>query len=261
MAILLDGAMGTQLMGKIGALGKYPETISTSHPQVVKDIHKAYAEAGARIITSHTLTLSPSRAKDGGYDLRRTLSRALINAAYAALPVALDIGPLGKMLEPYGDLPIDEAYNEFLTVIKLGAEIADYILIETLSDINEADIAIRAALDGCEKPIFITMSFNPDGTSLMGCSAEQFAARADALGVNALGFNCNVNPLEGHTIFERLQSATDLPLIVQPNQLDDPDEWADAMMWYAERGAGYVGGCCGTTPAHIKALADRLPKE
>jgi len=258
MAILFDGGTGTQLIERLGSIGKYPETLSVSNPQVLKDIHKAYAEAGAQIISTHTFTLSPQRAKDGGYDFRQTLSRALINAASAGLPIALDIGPIGKMLEPYGDFPIDAAYNEFLNVIKLGSEIADYILFETLSDINEADIAIRAALDGCEKPIFITMAFNKDGNSLMGCSAEQFAVRADALGVNALGFNCNVNPLDGHVIFERLKDATDLPLIVQPNNLDDPDEWADAMMWYVERGAGYVGGCCGTTPAHIKALAYRL---
>jgi 5-methyltetrahydrofolate--homocysteine methyltransferase len=252
--ILLDGAMGTQLQAKVGDIGKYPEMLNQTHAKEIREIHQAYAAAGADIITSHTFTLSPSRAQKAEYKFQDILRRALINSVESGLPVALDVGPLGKLLEPYGDLKTDEAHAEFAAMISLGGQLADYILIETLVDLREAEVAIDAAMNATDKPVFITMTFKPDGTTFMGATAEDFAARADALGVNALGFNCTVNPLEGHTIFEKLRSATDLPIIVQPNQLDDPNEFADAMMWYAERGAAYLGGCCGTTPEHTKAL-------
>jgi 5-methyltetrahydrofolate--homocysteine methyltransferase len=246
--------MGTQLCAKVGDLGKYPELLNRTHSEDVRGIHRAYAAAGAEIITSNTFTLSPFRARQAEYKFQELLRCALVNAVDSGVPVALNVGPLGKLLEPYGDLKADEARDEFSTMIALGGQLADYILIETLVDLREAEIAIDAAMGATDKPVMITMTFKPDGTTFMGTAAETFAARADALGVNALGFNCTVNPLEGHTIFEKLRSATDLPIIVQPNQLDDPNEFADAMMWYAERGAGYVGGCCGTTPAHISAL-------
>ena len=258
MPILFDGAMGRYLQDIIGDLGAYPELLNKERATVIKEIHQAYARAGAEIITSNTLTISPARAVAGGYELESLLTKSLVNAFSSGKPVALDVGPLGRMLEPYGDMSPDDVYAEFAAIISLGATVVDYVLLETFADLRETELALRAANERCSKPVFATMTFNSDGVSYMGATVEQFAACANMYAANAIGFNCTVNPDEGHVIFERFQACTDIPLIVQPNQLDDPNAFADAMMWYVERGAAYVGGCCGTTPDHIKALADRI---
>ncbi|MDR0818619.1 MAG: homocysteine S-methyltransferase family protein [Oscillospiraceae bacterium] len=258
MAILFDGAMGTQLISKVGDLGKFPELMNSTHSKAVKEVHLSYAEAGTQITISNSFMLSPHRALIGEYDFDEILRKSLLNAMSAGKPVALDVGPLGVMLEPYGDFTADDVYNEFAKMITFGSSVVDYILLETFADLREVEIALRAANECCTKPVFVTMTFQPDGVTYMGATVEQFAACANMCAANALGFNCTVDPIQGREIFERFKACTDLPLIVQPNQLADPNEFADAMMWYVERGADYVGGCCGTTPEHIKALAQKM---
>ncbi|MDR2530923.1 MAG: homocysteine S-methyltransferase family protein [Oscillospiraceae bacterium] len=259
-AILLDGSMGLYLQSKIGDLGKYPELTNISHASQVREIHAEYAAAGAQITTSNTFLVSPYRSTLAEYDITQMLMKSLTNALSAGLPIALDIGPLGRLLEPYGELSADDVYAEFAAVISAGAPVADYVLLETFADLREIEIALRAANECCSKPVFVTATFRADGTTYMGATVEQFAACANMCGANVVGFNCTLNPLEAREVFDRFKACTDIPLLVQPNQIEGAgaDEFADAMMWYVERGAAYVGGCCGTTPAHIKALGDRI---
>jgi 5-methyltetrahydrofolate--homocysteine methyltransferase len=259
-AVLLDGAMGTQLQARIGSLGKYPELLNLTHSGAVADVHRAYVGCGSEIVFTNTLTASPWRAKQADYDLEAVIGAAVANAkSSGAEKVALDIGPLGKLLEPTGEYDPKEAYGEFAAVVALGVSTGiDLVFVETMSDVSECVLAVRAVKENSDLPVFVCMTFTAQGSSYMGCTPETFAAEMNAAGADAIGFNCTITPLEGYDIFRRLKSATSLPLIVKPNQLDDPAAFAAAMRQYIDEGAAFVGGCCGTAPEHIAALKTML---
>jgi len=183
--------------------------------------------------------------------------------------VALDIGPTGHVLEPAGDLEVERAYDMFKEMAIAGENAgADFVAIETMSDLEELKTAISAVKENIKLPILATMTFEKSGYTYMGCTPESFVEAAEALGVVALGLNCSLEPMEMLAVAERIAKATKLPLIVKPNAgLPDgvsgeyhtgAEEFAAQMTVFAKIGARIIGGCCGTTPEYIKALKKRF---
>ena len=187
--------------------------------------------------------------------------------------MALDIGPTGKLLAPLGDLPFEQALEAFAQVVEAGAQAgADCVLIETMNDLYEAKAAVLAAKEHCSLPVFVTMTFDEEGKLLTGGTLEAAAAVLEGLGVDALGLNCGLGPQQMLSLTRRLRQLTSLPILVDPNAglpreeegrtvFDvGPEEFAGWMEEIAKAGAQALGGCCGTTPAHIAALTARCGK-
>lgn len=261
--VILDGALGSLLI-KEGAPAELA-LVNTDMPELIRDIHRRYAEAGSEIINANTFCVNPLMY---GERTGILISSAIDNARAAVPPavrVALDIGPLGAMLEPYGDLEPEKAFRAFSLMISAGRG-ADLAFIETMTGVDEALIALRAAKEAGMKT-FVTMSFGPGGRTLMGDTPETAAKALEAEGADAVGMNCSVGPDSAVEIAKRFLDATSLPVIIKPNNgLPDergeyamtPDEFADKMTEVCSLGADYVGGCCGTSPEHIRMLARRL---
>ncbi len=261
--VILDGALGSLLI-KEGAPANLA-LVNTDMPDLIRGVHKRYTDAGSEQINANTFCVNPINAGDD----TELWVRAGLENARAAVPdgvrVALNMCPLGKLLEPYGDLDPDEAYKYFLRVVRAGLS-ADLAAIETMASLDEALIALRAAKSE-GMTAFVTMSFGTNGRTLMGDTPEQAAKALAAAGADAVGMNCSVGPDTAAEIAARFLDSTDIPVIIKPNNgLPDkngaysmtPAEFADKMARVAELGVSYVGGCCGTTPEHIAALAKVL---
>ena len=260
--VVFDGAFGTMLQRAVGDPGPVPERLNLSRPDVIANIHRAYAEAGADVITA--VTFGANRFKTG--DSCADIVRAAVDIARAAAKdkfVALDIGPTGRLAEPAGDMTFDEAYDAFAEVVEAGAN-ADVILIETMSDMTELRAALLAAREKSDLPVIATMTFAEDMRTFTGVSAECFALVASPL-ADAIGVNCSLGPKELLPVAEKLVTLTPKPVIVQPNAgLPDSrgnypvgaEEFADYAKKFLECGVRIIGGCCGTTPEHIALLAD-----
>lgn len=265
--ILLDGAMGTMLQKNGLKLGEIPETLNITHPQLITDIHREYIKAGADIVYSNTFGANSYKMKDSGYTVDELIGSAVKNAKNAAngkALVALDIGPVGKLLEPAGSMSFDEAYNYFKEEILAGKD-ADIIVFETFTDLLEVKAGVLAAKENCDKPILVSMTFEENGRTFAGVSVASAALTLTGLGVNALGVNCSLGPDELKPIVEEFTKWTSLPIIVKPNAgLPDPNsntynvgprEFSRSIGEIADLGTvKIVGGCCGTTPDYIKAL-------
>ena len=243
-----DGAMGTMLQ-RTGLLapGEPPEGLSLSAPEAVTAVHRAYVEAGAQLVFA-----------------------AAVACARAAEPryVAASLGPTGRLLEPWGDLDPDDASGLFAAQARAAeAAGADVIVVETMTDLGEAEAAARAALDVTDLPVFVTLSFGAGGRTMMGVTPEDAARALTGWGVHAAGLNCSVGPREAAPLAAAMAPLLGCPLIVKPNaglpRLEGgqtvydvgPEDFAAAMAPILEAGAAIVGGCCGTTPAHLAALA------
>ena len=277
--IYLDGAMGTMLQQAGLPMGVVPESMNLTAPAVVTDIHRQYIEAGSQIVYTNTFGANRHKLARTGYDVTEVIQAAVACARAAAegteARVALDIGPIGQLIEPYGTMKFEEAYDVFREMMCAGAEAgADLIAIETMTDLYEVKAAVLAARESCDLPVFVTMSFESNGRTFTGCSAEAMAAVLTGLGVDAMGVNCSLGPVELRPIVERIAKCTDLPLIVKANAgLPDPEtgayaitaeEFAREMVGYAKCGVRYMGGCCGTSPDFIRALCEEtggLPVE
>ena len=259
--VALDGAFGTMLQRKAGNVGILPEKLNLEQPELIAEIHREYAAAGADVITANTF--GANAAKAGA--LSDELIRAAVKIAKNAAPdryIALDIGPTGRLAEPAGDMSFDEAYDIFAAAVKAGED-ADVILIETMSDMTELRAALLAARENSDKPVLATMTFMNDCRTFTGVSAECFALVASPL-ADAVGVNCSLGPKELLPIVERLATMTDKPLIVQPNAgLPDShgsfpvgaEEFAEYAGRFLDLGVRIIGGCCGTTPEHIALTA------
>ena len=270
---ILDGAMGTMLQKAGLKLGARPETLSITEPDVVTRIHRAYVEAGAQMILTNTFCANAHKLAGTGFFPAQVIA-ASVRAARSACEgtqtkVALDIGPIGEMLEPLGTLSFEDAYVLFAQMIDAGVQAGvDAIFFETFSDLQELRAGILAAKERCRLPVFASMTFEASGRTFLGCRADAAAMALSGLGVCAVGMNCSLGPVEAAPILREMRSVTDLPLILKPNAgLPDPQSgeyhmlpqaFAEGCAALLELGAVYVGGCCGTTPAYIRALAGQL---
>lgn len=278
----LDGAMGTQLQELGLQPGEIPELWNLTRPADIRCIHENYYAAGANIVYANTF--GANRAKYHGEaplgDIIASgiaLAREARDAAAAATGdgarrfVALDIGPTGRLLKPSGDFEFDAAYDAFAEQVRLGAAAgADLVAIETMSDLYELKAAVLAAKENCSLPILATVALGEDGKLLTGANVDCVAALLGGLRVDALGLNCGLGPDKLLPFVERLASLTNLPIAVKPNAglpkvVDGktvftvgPDEFARDIGALVAAGASIVGGCCGTTPAHIAAINSSL---
>ncbi len=269
--LYFDGGMGSMLQARGLKQGELPESWNLTNKEAVKEIHRLYLEAGSDIINANTF--GANRYKFDNLD--EIITAGIINAREAIAEVgkdaavALDIGSLGKLLEPLGTLAFEEAYDAFAEIIKIGDKAgADLILIETISDVYELKAAILAAKENSSLPVLCTTIFSEDGKMLTGSSPAGLIALAEGLRVDAIGINCGLGPKQMKPIFEELVKYSSTPLIITPNagmpRMEngvtvydvDPEEFAHDTKLLIEMGAYFAGGCCGTTPAHIKALVD-----
>ena len=270
--VFFDGGTGSLLQANGLKPGELPETWNILHPEIVTKLHYDYLEAGADIVKTNTFGANGLKFNDAGeYGLDEIVAAAMENAKKAVSKagdkgyIALDIGPTGKLLKPLGDLGFEEAYRLFSDVVAIGArEGADLVLIETMSDSYEVKAAVLAAKENCNLPVFATMIFDSKGKLLTGGTVESTVALLEGLGVDALGINCGLGPVQMKGILADIMKAASVPVIVNPNAglprseggrtfYDiDADEFAGTMREIVEMGACVVGGCCGTTPEHIR---------
>ena len=268
--VFFDGGTGSCLQAAGLAPGEAPECWNRTHPEQIEALHRAYIEAGANIIKSNTFGLNPLRyPEDCAERVREALGIARRAADGKAL-VALDVGPLGRMLSPLGDLDQEDAIRAFATTVQAGKELADLILIETMSDTAEVKAAVLAAKENCDLPIFVTLSFDSTGKLMTGADPLAALALLEGLRVDAVGLNCSMGPEGMLPLVEALYKHASIPLIANPNAglpreengktvYDlDPSGFAIATKKLAMAGARIVGGCCGTTPAHIAALTKEM---
>ena len=266
---LLDGAMGTELMKRGVPTPRFPEQVNLTEPAAVQAIHRDYIEAGSRLIYACTFGANPVKAGNG--EVASVIRAALANARVAAgerARVALDVGPLGQLLEPYGDLEEEAARDAFREVFAAG-EIADLVVLETFFDLTELLLALEAAREVLPgKPVFATMTFQQNGRTLTGVTVEEMARSLEEAGASAVGLNCSLGPVEALPLAQVLRDCTTLPLIVKPNAgMPDPATgaypmdaaaFAAAMEPILRLGVQYAGGCCGTDPDYIRNLARLL---
>ena len=272
----LDGAMGTQLQAKGLPAGASPELFMMEHGEVIEEVHAAYIDSGSDIIYTNTFGANAKKLSKSPYTVEDIITRAVQLAKSAAkrntgVRVALDIGPIGEMLEPNGYLPFEEAYELYRQQVVAGEQAgADLIIFETMSDLYEVKAAILAAKEHTQLPVFVTMSFEADHRTFTGCTTASFALCAEGLGADAIGINCSLGPDQILPIAEELAAMTNLPLIIKANAgLPDPitntysidaAAYARMLLPYTKLPLAYVGGCCGTTPQFIRELKNTLPK-
>lgn len=271
--LFFDGATGTQLQARGLQAGELPERWNFTHPEIIEAVHKDYLAAGANILKTNTFGANPIKLAETDLDCKATITAAVTIAKKACAGaidkfVALDLGPTGKLLAPYGDLPFEKVVAAYGEMVRYGVEAgADLILIETMSDTYETKAAILGAKENCDLPVCVTLTFDEDGKLLTGATVEAAALMCEGLGVDAIGFNCGLGPVQVAKLVPQMLQATKLPLIVNPNaglpvQRDgktcfdiNPEEYADLMYALACADApSIMGGCCGTTPAHIAAM-------
>lgn len=270
--LVFDGAMGTMLQSAGLPAGGLPELYNITHPEIVKNIHKAYAEAGADIVTANTFQANDCKLSGCGYTAEEIISAGISLAkSSGAKYTALDIGPLGQLMRPMGSLGFDEAYELFAKQIRVGAECgADVILLETMSDILEVKAAYLAAREICDLPVFASLTYQSDGRTFVGCDPKTAAIALSALGADAIGVNCSLGPKELLPIVRELLKYSTVPVLVQPNAglpvikngetayEISAEEYSKFMVELAHEGAAVLGGCCGTTPEFIKQLCQGL---
>ena len=267
---LLDGAMGTQLQDRGLKPGETPELWNLSRADDVRAVHEAYFAAGANAVYANTFGANPAKYH-GDAPIEDVVAAGVGIAREAAKGagglVALDAGPTGRLLKPSGDFEFDAAYDAFAAQIRVGAAAgADFVAIETMGDTYELKAAILAAKENSQLPILATVALGEDGKLLTGADVECVAALLEGLRVDAIGFNCGFGPDMMLKYVERLAAATSLPIAVKPNaglpKIVDkrtvftvgPEVFAKDVAALVDAGASIVGGCCGTTPAHIAAL-------
>lgn len=277
---VLDGGMGTMLQ----SAGMSPEETTTefglAHPEILTQIHKKYIEAGADIVYASTFGTNRFKKKEIGECTLQEAVRIQVKAAVKAkeimaaqgreVAVAIDLGPLGELLEPMGTLSFEDAYDAFREVIQAGCDLADLIVIETMTDLYEVKAAVLAAKETCDLPVIVTMTFEENGRTFTGVSLEAMVLTLEGLGVDAMGINCSLGPVEIFPMAEKLRSLTDLPLVIKPNAgLPDPatgayditcDQFVEKMEDFLKLGIELIGGCCGTTPEYIEGLAEIAAK-
>ncbi len=270
--ILLDGGMGTMLQARGLPVGAIPELTALEHPDWLEEIHTAYVQAGAQILYACTFGANREKLAHCGASVEEIVPAAVSIAKKAAggkALVALDIGPIGQLLEPTGTLGFDQAVDIFAQVVRAGAAAgADLIAIETMTDLQEARAALLAAKETAALPVLVTMTYEASGRTFLGCSPACAALTLEGMGADAIGVNCSLGPREMPPLVEELLRWSTLPIVLKPNAgLPHPDgsgyditprEFAQSLAALAEMGVQIFGGCCGTTPEYIALLAQAL---
>lgn len=278
--IFFDGGMGTMLQAKGCRPGEITEIWNITRPEDVYDVHKQYLEAGADIIMANTFGANSLKLDGTGYTQEEVISAGIRNAKKAIADVcadsdrqafvAMDISSTGKLLKPFGTMEFDEAYEVFKGMVTCGRDAgADLMMVETMADTYELKAAILAIKENSELPIFATVTFDEKGKLLTGADVEAAVTLLEGLGVDAIGINCGLGPVQMRPLVQKMLSVTSLPVIVNPNAglprqengetVYDitPEEFADCMAQMAEDGVWLMGGCCGTTPEYIKLIHER----
>ncbi|MDD7153236.1 MAG: homocysteine S-methyltransferase family protein [Faecalibacterium prausnitzii] len=269
--ILLDGGMGTMLQASGLKLGAKPEELNITDPELIRSIHAKYAAAGSRIVNANTFGASAHKLAGSPYSLEQIITAGIENCRSACAPygalTALDVGPLGELLEPNGTLAFEDAVAEYGRIVRAGvAAGADLIFFETFTDLYELKAALLAAKENSTLPVLASMSFEMGGRTFTGCTVESFGVTARGLGADAVGINCSLGPKEIFPMAQRLAQAVpgDFPVFVKPNaglpRADGsgyditPQLFAMEMKPYRELHLFAAGGCCGTTPEFIRLL-------
>lgn len=269
--LFFDGAMGTMLQKSGLKLGELPEEMNITHPEVIKNIHKAYLNAGCNIVSTNTFGANGLKFSNvaeiitAGVKIAKEALEESGKNGYAAL----DIGPLGKLLKPYGDLPFDDAYSLYAEQMTAGEKAgADFILIETMGDLYEIKAAVLAAKENTSLPVLVSMIFDEKGILLTGADIKTAVFTLEGLGVDGLGINCGLGPCQMISLVEKMIKYSSVPVFVQPNAglpvcingvttyNVTPDDFANSQFEIARLGACALGGCCGTTPEHIKKMTE-----
>lgn len=269
--LLFDGAMGTMLHRHGITQLSIPEELNFQSPDIIQSIHREYLENGADVITTHTFGANAYKLSMSSYSVEDVIKKAIDNAKIAkgesdAL-IALDIGPIGRLMKPVGDMDFDTAYSYFKEQVVAGEKNGiDLILIETMADLGEIRAAVLAAKEHATCPVFATMTFEEGGISLTGTDPENMILALEALGVDALGVNCSLGPEKLLPIIRRILNFTKLPVVVQANAgipyvengetifSVESDQYTEYCKLFANEGVQIIGGCCGTTPEYIQKI-------
>ncbi len=281
--LFFDGGMGTLLQERGLKAGEVPETWNIVHPECIRQIHKEYLMAGSNIISANTFGVNAFKCKNLPYTVDELVTAGIQLVQEAIQEVrsssnggekqpmyaALDIGSIGKLLKPLGEISFDEAYKTFQEIIVAGDRAgADLILIETVSDSYEIKAAVLAAKENSNLPVVVTMIFDESGKLLTGGDVASVTAMLEGLGVDAVGFNCGLGPEQMKNLLPQLTACCSLPVVINANAglpvvvngqtvfHVAPEEFAQSVKMLVEMGAGIVGGCCGTTPAHIQRVVE-----
>ena len=273
--LCLDGAMGTLLQQSGLMPGESPELWNIKHPDIITDIHKKYFDAGANVVSTNTF--GANILKFSEQELEKIINAAVENANKAkelSLSkkekfIALDIGPCGKLLKPYGDLDFEDAVEVFAKTVRIGAKCGvDLIFLETFSDSYETKAALLAVKENCDLPVFLSNAYGADGKLMTGASPEIMVAMLEGMGADAIGANCSLGPDMLFDVVKRLTESASVPVILKPNaglpEICDgktiynitPKHFAQKMGEFISSGIRIFGGCCGTTPEYIKELSE-----
>ena len=271
--LFLDGGMGTLLQQQGLQPGEYPERWNLSHPDAITRIHRQYFDAGCHVV--NTNTFGANKLKFSSEELDAIVKAAVENARTAAREsgspqekwVALDIGPTGKMLKPYGDLDFEDAVSIFAETVRLGVKYgADLIFIETMADSYETKAALLAAKENSTLPVFVSNAYGADGKLMTGADPAAMVALLEGMGADAIGANCSLGPKALRGVVEQYLKYASVPVLLKPNAglprsengntVFDvlPEEFAQDVAELIRSGVRISGGCCGTTPDHIAAL-------
>ena len=271
--LIFDGAMGTMLQAKGFIHGIIPEELNIDNPKLITEIHKEYISHGAQVITTNTFGANAYKLSLSKYSTEEIIETAIDNAKAArentnAL-IALDIGPIGKIMRPIGDLNFDTAYEYFKEQVIIGKEKnVDIILIETMSDLGEMRAAVLAAKENTNCPVFATMTFEQEGITLTGTDPEDMILALEAIGADVIGVNCSLGPKELLPIVRRILNFASVPVMVQANAGlptfssnktaygVKADEFQNYYRTFVNEGVHIIGGCCGTTPEFIQKLSE-----
>ena len=270
--VILDGGMGTMLQAKGLRLGEHPELAALDHPDWLLDIHRAYVEAGTQILCANTFGANREKLKRTGRTVEEVIPPSITIAKEAAAGralVALDLGPIGQLLEPTGTLDFETAVDIFAQEVRSAVSAgADLVMVETMTDLQECRAALLAVKENCDLPVIVSMTYEERGRTFLGHSPASAALTLEGMGADAIGINCSLGPREMPALVEELARWTTLPISVKPNAgLPDPggagyditaDEFAAAMAELTDLGVKLYGGCCGTTPEYIAKLCRAL---
>ena len=274
--VYLDGGMGTILQSRGLGAGEYPELWNITHPKEIIAVHKAYFDAGSNVVCTNTFGANMLKFSEN--ELETIIKSALENAKTAREQstspqekfIALDIGPLGKLLRPLGDLPFEDAVQIFAKTVKLGVKYgAELVVIETMNDAYETKSALLAVKENCDLPVLVSNAYGADEKLMTGATPQAMVALLEGMGADAIGANCSLGPKQLKGVVEKLLQKSSVPVLLKPNagipKIVDGEtvfplsvqEFTDEMSAFMQMGVRVVGGCCGTTPAYIKALTEK----
>ncbi len=276
--LILDGGMGTLLQSAGLPSGELPERWNISHPEVIRKIHRDYYEAGSNVVSTNTF--GANILKFSKEELDEIVCAAVENAKAAKENlsgerfIALDIGPTGKLLKPFGDLDFEDAVSIFAETVKLGVKYGvDLIFIETMNDSYETKAALLAAKENSSLPVFVSNAYSSDGRLMTGASPAAMVTLLEGMGADAIGANCSLGPRQLSKIAEELLEYATVPVLIKPNaglpEIRDgktvydvtSNEFGCEVAELVKKGVRICGGCCGTTPEYIKAVVNSIPKE